>query len=621
MNIIRRAAAVFTAIAANFNGLWGSGYHATDPRRKLISRMDQIGANRATANQLLTGSLPLLRSYCRNLIRNNPSAKAGTEAFATLLIGTGIAVQPDTGDEATDEALSREWERWLASAEVGGRSLYALQMEAAKELPQAGEAIWRLVVDPELSTYDNPIPARLVAYEGEWLVDGVPEGAGVSSVAGISLDKYGRPTAYYLQNPESLDGEVVPAKDIIHIFERKRAMQARGEPDLSSVIETLMNERDLVDLELYAAKQNGAMALVITSDAHPDPDTEEDGSPEDPAASVRIGGVARLDPGEKIESFSHNRPSQAIAPFRAMLRGDTAAAMRIPRRFLDRDVSGANYSSMRADMLDTERLLNPLRETVGHQVAGEVYRKVLPFLKIAAGITGEVSSKYRLIPDGQPYVDPMKDIQAAVAAIDANLSTYEAEVGRRGGDYRQIWAQRRKEKVESEGLPVSAGSAKPTKPAKPEVEDEDDEEVAVTELEPADPRGKEDMTRAETMMMIRAMQPAPAAPVQISQHLVLDEASGAAIGRALGASYKEPVIHVQAAAAPVVNVAAPNVSITQAAQAAPVVNVTNDVRPSAVAVQVAAPDVTVNNTVEVPQRPMKATPNPDGSVTLQPVEG
>jgi capsid protein len=207
------------------------------------------------------------------------------------------------------------------------------------------------------------------------------------------------------------------------------------------------------------------MAMVLTSDIHGPLDTTEEGTTEDPAQAIRLGGVARLFPGEKAEAFSHTRPSQQIKPFREMLRGDIAAALRIPSRFLDRDVSRANYSSMRADMLDTDRLLAPVREWYGHATAGRLYKKVLPYLAIKAGIPVPKKTGYRLLPDGQPYVDPQKDADAALTAINGGLTTHTKEIAKRGEDRQKVWAELAKEKKESKPAAAEEPATVPPKKA------------------------------------------------------------------------------------------------------------------------------------------------------------
>jgi len=614
---------IFSSINAGLSGFMGWGYTATDPKRKILDK-GLWTSNRATANELLNSSITELRSKCRDLVRNNPSAKAGCDAVAALLIGTGIALEPDTGDEVVDAKIREQWNRWIKSCDIDGRDLYALQLEAAHELPQAGESIWRMIVDPSLATKDNPIPVRILSLEGEWLPDEVPDGAGESFVAGISTDAYGRAVAYWLANPVSGRGEVVAARHVIHNFERTRAMQLRGEPMLASVIETLMNERDLVDAELYAAKQTAAMALVIPSESHDALDTSEDGDSTDPAQAIRLGGVARLLPNEDIKAFGHTRPSQQIAPFRQMLRGDIAAALRIPQRFLDRDVGRANYSSMRADMLDTNRLLDPLREQIGQRLAGDVYRYVLPYLAIAAGVKLP-RSDYRLIPDGQPYIDPSKDIAAAKDAIDGNLSTYEYEIGKRGGDYRQVWAQLAKEKEQAKALGLTmAATAAPAAPA-PVVEAEDSaedeaEDKAEDKDEKKDAEEVDKIDRMRLDALERSLrQPVSAPSVTVEQRISMDADTAQRMGEAIGRSIPQQVVNVPPQAATVVNVQAPSVRIEQAAQTAPqvVVNVPQQAAPT---VNVAPAEVSIDNQVIVPARTVKATPQKDGSVLMEPQE-
>ena len=610
----------WSSLATGLGAWFGMGYNATDPRRKLLDPQTILYSNRATANELLSSNLSALRAHCRNLTRNNPTARASVEAFAALLVGTGIALEPDTGDEATDARIRAVWNNFIKSADVLGRDLYCLQTEASREMPQAGEAIWRFVVDPSLATPENPIPVRVLALEGEWLVDEVPNGNGISWVAGIELDNYGRPVRYFLRNPQTGSEEQVDAKYISHIYEPKRPLQARGEPDFAPLIETMMNERDLVDAELYAAKQTAAMAMVITSENHGPADTSESGSADDPAQPVKLGGVARLYPGEDIKAFSHTRPSQMIAPFRQMLRGDLAAGMRVPQRFLDRDVGRANYSSMRADMLDTQRLLAPVREQFGHQTAGRLYRFVLPYLAMAAGISKVPRSDYRLIPDGQPYVDPEKDIRAAAAAITAGLSTHETEVGARGGDYRQVWAQLKKEQAQAKELGISMSVSGSPAPAQAPVSDpkeaeDDEEDKKEDELEQAKEEAKQDRAHSRAIELARASVPvvnyaapvvnvAPAAPasVQIRNEIPAQEA---------------PIVNVAPAQ---VKVAAPHVTV-EAARAADApqitVNVPQQAAPTVIN-QVSPTPVTIENTVEVPARSVVVSKRADGTVVMTP---
>jgi lambda family phage portal protein len=394
-------------------------------------------------------SLPVLRNYSRQLERNHPTARAAVDGLVALVVGSGIALEPDSGDKKTDDKIRPEWLNWCRQVTVDGRDIFHLQQQGFRDVVVAGELLWRLVRLPERAEAGE-IPLSVLPLECEW-IDDVYSGYityvaapnGMVKVGAITLDKYGRAVEYRVRNPEynSLyPAEDLPASALVHVFEKRRSMQARGEPWMSPVIERLQQDNDLVDTELQSAITASSIGLAVTSEVHDNDDTTEDGDTTDPAQSLRLGGVARLFPGDGLEAFSHNRPSQAIAPFRSGIRGDIAAALRCPQRFLDRDVSKANYSSMRADMLDTDRLLAPVREWYGHATIGRLYKEVLPYLCIRAGVPMPKNNGYRLIPDGQPYVDPEKDVAASIAAIVAGLSTWEIEIGKRGGDAQKLIA-------------------------------------------------------------------------------------------------------------------------------------------------------------------------------------
>lgn len=623
--------------SANMVGM--GGYNATDPRRKIILRGQRPA--RATANELAMASLNILRNHARHLERNNPTMRAAVDGLVALVVGSGIALEPDTGDEATDDRLRAVWQEYHQCVTVDGRDLYHLQDQGFREVVVAGELIWREVILPERVDAGD-IPLAILPLEGEWLDDVtagsivyLPGPDGTVRVGSVTLDRYGRAIKYRIRNPEynSLwPAEELPAAALIHVFERRRSIQARGEPWAAPIIERLQQDGDLVDTELQAAITASAIGIAITSEVHDPLDTgdnndasEPAGYEDDPAQSLRLGGVARLFPGEDIKAFSHDRPSQQIAPFRQGIRGDIAAALRCPQRFLDRDVSRANYSSMRADMLDTERILGPVREWYGHATAGRIYRDVLPYLCAKAGVPFKKRyAKYRLVPDGQAYVDPQKDVQAAIMAISAGLSTWEKEAGKRGDDAKKLREQLSKELKDpllkaifdvnlGFGSGSESGDAKTDDKAKKDNKKKDD---AVN----ADDRAAMVSGMRSIADSIIASQRQSASPsVTLVNETRIDERSAEVMGRAIAANQKPAIVNVAAAESPIINVAAPSVTVRAAEVSVPQANVVVNVpQQPAPVVNVSAPDVRIDNHVEVPQRTIRAMPQRDGSVIMEP---
>lgn len=455
--LMGRARAAVAWTAATILGSIG-GYQVLDPGRKILS----VGQRRPvslTANELATTSLPQLRSICRRLERDNPTARATVEGFVAQVIGTGIALEPDHGDDTVNARIRSVWLDYIAGCDVSGRqSIYQLQTMAGRELCTAGEFLWRHVVLPERADAGK-VPLVVLPLECEWIAPDITPAPvsrdGVTLVSGIEVDRWGRPVAYWIRNPDPMvggDTTRVLAGEMQHGFERRRALQNRGEPLLATAIERVQQDGDLVDAELRSAIVCGGIGVVIESPSAGPLDTTTHGTTEDPAMAIGIGAVARTFPGEKVTSFSHNRPGQQIQAFRGGMRGDVAGGSRVSQRWIDRDYSRANYSSMRADNIDSERLLAPVREWIGHASIGDLYVAVLPYLCVLAGVPMPKRVAYKLLPEGTPYVDPVKDVAGAVAAIAAGLSCHEDEVAKRGGDYKKVWAQLAKERKEAAKL-------------------------------------------------------------------------------------------------------------------------------------------------------------------------
>jgi phage baseplate assembly protein gpV len=242
---------------------------------------------------------------------------------------------------------------------------------------------------------------------------------------------------------------------------------------------------------------------------------------------------------------------------------------------------------------------------------------------------------YRLVPDGQPYVDPLKDVQAAALAIAYGLSTFEAEVGKRGGDYKRVWEKLKLEKDELGQANLVLQSPANVPFGAPDDIKEQQEMMGNSASEakegvkkPAtakngEARSEDDMKRSEVMELVAlaTRQQAPQ-PIQVTNvtRVEMDPATATLMGDAIGkATPKQdaPIVNVAAAAAPIVNVAAPVINV--AAADAPTVNVAApNVTVAAPNVTVAAPNVEIENNVTVPSRKVIARPNNDGSTTLTP---
>lgn len=469
-NWLRRSLA---SIASFLGASFSAAYNSTDLKRKLL---DGWRLQKTTSNQALAVNLQTLIDQSRQLERTSPIARGVVEGLKADIVGTGIDVEPDTGDETLNKRIREEWLAWAECAGVDGSPLWEIQLMGVAEWVTAGSTLHRYLILPDRIAAGH-LPLAILPLEPEWLasmpVEPVP--AGLTFVTGKLIDKLGRVVAYDLQDPNlaaygfGINGERVPANQICHGYERRRAFQAHGEPVLAPVIERTKQADDLIAIELTAAKATAAPAIAIMSDADPAYSTDAGESVTD----IPAGATVRLAPGEKIESVQNNRPSQLIAAFIGAMVGSISAATRVSRKWVTKDYSGATYMNCRMEQLDSTRQQRPTQQWMGRHLASAPYERVLPWILLRLGVpmpTDPVARRkmfaHKILADLPEYVDPLKDGEAAIQNINGNLSTLQEECAKRGRDWRKVLAQKKVEKDETEQLGLTPEAAKPSGAAK-----------------------------------------------------------------------------------------------------------------------------------------------------------
>lgn len=422
---------------------WGSplgAYPSADIQRQVL---EGWRTKTLTANQALSADLTTLVAQGRQLDRANPVARGAIEGRKAELVGTGIAVDPATGDPALDALLRTGFQEWSADCGVCGESLWTLQRMASGECDAAGAFLWRLVVIPDRLA-QGLLPCAILPLEVEWLSEMAVEAvaAGNEFVRGVEIDKWGRPVAYHLRNPDTVGfgkGERVPAAEIIDGHERRRARQALGEPRLAPLIERSYQDDQLVISELKSARNASGVCGVVNDDELSKIAGEQ--------TSIQPGSIAYLPRDAKMESFQLTRPAQSVSDFRGTIRGDLAAGASISRVWLDRDGAAYNFANSRFDQIRTQMMVRPAQDWFGTAVASKVYHFALPWLMLAAGKPwpSDISAqrrlrRHRLVPDVPPELDEKSSVQAFRDGNSQRVTSRSDYLGSRGKDPVEVAA-------------------------------------------------------------------------------------------------------------------------------------------------------------------------------------
>lgn len=276
---------------------------------------------------------------------------------------------------------------------------------------------------------------------------------------GVEIDSYGRPVAYWMLTQHPSDYQYakdrggrhrrIPAEDMLHCFVVERAGQTRGVPWMSTAMTRLKMLGGYEEAELVAARVSASkMGFFTSSDGEGyTGDGVQNGVT---VTDVSPGQFEQLPAGVDFKAFDPQHPSTAFSDFeKAMLRG-IASGLNVSYTSLSNDLESVNYSSIRQGLLDERDHWRVTQWWMVAQFCERVYARWIE-RALGAGVVNLPDSKLWKwkqtiwVPRGWQWVDPEKETNAQVAAIQAGLMTLTQALSERGLDIEDVVAERANE--------------------------------------------------------------------------------------------------------------------------------------------------------------------------------
>ena len=424
-----------------------------------------------------------LRSWARKLVRDNAYAWGVVDTIVASVVENGITalstLEDEEGGDVEDINWQRDsaWAKWCETCDYNGELTFGeIQRLAQREIVEAGEVLIHFVKTPS-NTHNGiarPVPLAIELIEADRLAieyDTYKLRRGVGSnnriVRGVEVDDHGRPVAYWIypNHPNDVSIPVdnepkrISASDIQHLFRKDRIGQTRGVTWFAPVVSWLRDLGVYQDNEIQASAVAACFTAVIKTDT---PIGGLDGGPgEDSTDSngnqfewLEPGAVFRLNKGESVETVNPGRPNTGAESWiTQMLRG-IAVGTGLSYEVVARDYSKTNYSSSRTSQLEDRRRFRCWQNYLVNHLCQPAWEKFCE-AAIAAGVDGfpssfEAASQNNSLPvewqtPEWEWVDPTAEQQASQDSIDGLQSTYAAELGSRGRNWKTVFYQRAKE--------------------------------------------------------------------------------------------------------------------------------------------------------------------------------
>lgn len=433
-------------------------------------RMVNWNASRLGPNSIIFKDGDILRARSRDAARKNPWASKAIAEWVSNAIGTGITAQSRHPDKGTRGQIDQLFARWCDECDSTNQlDFYGLQALTCRSTIEGGESLVRR--RGRLPQDGLSVPLQYQILEAEhlppwgWSTTGAQTGNIIRG--GIEFDQIGRRVAYHLykQHPgdaaiwvgQGLETSRVPADQVFHIYEMLRPGQVRGVPRLATALVKLYDLDQYDDAELQR-KKNAAMFVGFYTQPQPEDQAFQASTAVIPSGSEQAGvaysdlepgTMQALRPGEEVRFSEPPDVGGMFMEFERQFLRAIAAAIGVTYELMTGDLTGVNYSSIRAGLLAFRRACEQFQfHVMVFQMCRPTWRD---WIKTAI-ISGALGSQHQLAfaKDPTPYyavewhtprwewVDPLKDSLAERNAIRSGLKARSISIKEQGYDPEEM---------------------------------------------------------------------------------------------------------------------------------------------------------------------------------------
>lgn len=463
-----------------------------------VRRFNAAVHDRLTASWLATNNaidkelrrdLDQLRARSRDLFKNNEYAKrfgrmvrnnvVGAQGFTLMSAASDINGSPD---RAANAAIELAWLRqcrpgnFEVTGKLSGEDSWRL---AATALARDGEVLMRVITGAQAGYYGWQLQLiDIDRLDTQYNVDRTGNSNAV--VMGVEIDQYRRPVAYHINfNPFGGDRqrERIPAAEILHCFVADDFEQTRGYPWAHAAMRRLNDLDGYREAAVIAARVGASkMGIWETPDGEPPPGAEKDDLG-NYVTSAEPGHFDFAPAGYKLHTYDPTYPHDQFDSFcKEALRG-ISSALGVAYHGLSNNLEGVNFSSIRSGVLEEREEWMVIQAWFTSALLVPVYERWLAWSLLNAKIklpngtalpSGKVEKFSIHAWQGRrwAWVDPMKDIQASILAIEAGLASPQQIAAQSGRDVEDVLdeIQRFQQLLKERGITLAPAPSAPQKP-------------------------------------------------------------------------------------------------------------------------------------------------------------
>lgn len=471
-----------------------------------LPRYGDLVSSTGSADYELSTAIVPLRNKSRSLHRNSSAQRRYVQLMRVNVVGeNGFRLQsrvrmvtdPTKLDKTLNAKVEEEWRAWWEHPTVDGAMTgLDLEKQMVASWCNDGEVIWEIVYGKSYPSgiAINPLEPDML---DETMITTNPD-TGNEIRMGVEVNGDQRPVAYWFlqSHPGDLHGlggrsrnrhRRVPAARVLHLYDRVRAGQTRGEPPAAPVIHPVKMLDGYREAEVMGRRLRAAIMGFFTK-VDPTPEAiaqlaDRKGETDEPfEMDIDPGRLKSLPNGYDFKQFDPGGMQADYHDFEGQIKKDQAMGYGISAFSHGMETSGVSYSTGRSVLTEdrdyykmmqaffTGGLLNPISTLW-------LSRRVLEDdSRIPASRIPLIVLKRVFRARGWDWVDPAKEVSASAEALRTKQTSLTRVAAQRGVELTDLLDEIQEEQAlaAERGLTLDYDSGTSSETEESEAEDDDD---------------------------------------------------------------------------------------------------------------------------------------------------
>lgn len=401
-----------------------------------------------------------LVNHSRHAARNFDQARNYEMLIRRHVVGKeGIRLKMDvrTPDGSKDRDANRiiqnaftKWARMGQTTPCGRLSWWGVQCVGITALAREGVFLARKHRGRSFGDFGfqiEPLPLDLLDTD---LTRTLPNGGFIEM--GVECNRFGKPRAFHFWNAPQDAGHLsryrkrvrVPASDIIMATLPEEVAQLLGVPRTSTGMRMMNLRERFITSAMVAANYGAAQMMFFETESGGGYAPADDDEFDEPPEQIEAGTTAILPPGLKAVPHDPKYPDQAVGPFLKTMDTSTASGLGVSHETLSGDLSGANFSSLRAGKGEERDEWQMVQRGFYEGFHDHVFRDWLGMAMLRGKLGNLPMSRMedydaaRWRPRGWPSVNPKDDASANASDLDNGLKSRSEICEARGVDFEEL---------------------------------------------------------------------------------------------------------------------------------------------------------------------------------------